>query len=98
VHGHNFKVRVTVEGERLDRTGLLVDFVDLEESVRAIVSRLDHQFLNEVAPFDTLNPSAENMAKYFWDLLEPQVKESGARIQAVTVWETETSSATYRPT
>jgi 6-pyruvoyltetrahydropterin/6-carboxytetrahydropterin synthase len=98
VHGHNFKVRVTVEGERLDRTGLLVDFVDLEESVRAIVSRLDHQFLNEVAPFDTLNPSAENMAKYFCDLLEPQVKENGARIQAVTVWETETSSATYRPT
>ena len=96
-HGHNYKVRVTVEGESLDSTGLLVDFVDLRRAVGQIVERLDHQFLNELQPFDQLNPSAENIARYFSDELEPQVNQNGARIQSVTVWETDTSFATYRP-
>ena len=96
-HGHNYKVRVSVEGEDLDSTGLLVDFLDLRDAVKSIVDRFDHQFLNEVAPFDKLNPSAENIARYFSDELASQVNENGARLQAVTVWETETSFATYRP-
>ena len=97
VHGHNYKVRVAVEGETLDATGLLVDFVDLRQAVRSVVDRLDHQFLNDVAPFDRLNPSAENLARYIFQELAPQVAPSGARVQAVTVWETDTSCATYRP-
>jgi len=96
-HGHNYKVRVSVEGEELDATGLLLDFVDLRSAVRGIVDRLDHQFLNEVPPFDELNPSAENIARYFSQELEPRVNQNGARLQAVTVWETDTSFATYRP-
>jgi 6-pyruvoyltetrahydropterin/6-carboxytetrahydropterin synthase len=96
-HGHNYKVRVTVEGENLDSTGLLVDFVALRRAVGKIVDRLDHKFLNELPPFDQLNPSAENIARYFSEQLEPQVNQNGARIQSVTVWETDTSFATYRP-
>jgi 6-pyruvoyltetrahydropterin/6-carboxytetrahydropterin synthase len=96
-HGHNYKVRVTVEGEKLDSTGLLVDFVDLRRAVGKIVDRLDHQFLNELPPFDELNPSAENIAHYFCQELQPQVNQNGARLHAVTVWETDTSFATYRP-
>lgn len=96
-HGHNYKVRVTVEGENLDSTGLLADFVDLRRAVSKIVDRLDHQFLNELPPFDELNPSAENIALYFCQELETQLNHNGARIQSVTVWETDTSSATYRP-
>lgn len=96
-HGHNYKVRVTVEGEKLNPTGLLVDFVDLRRAVGTIVDRLDHQFLNELPPFDQLNPSAENIAHYFAQELKPQVNENGARLQAVTVWETDTSFAVYRP-
>lgn len=96
-HGHNYKVRVSVEGEKLDATGLLLDFIDLKSAVRGIVDKLDHQFLNEVAPFDELNPSAENIAQYFCEQLEPRVNQNGARLQAVTVWETDTSFATYRP-
>ena len=65
VHGHNFKVQVTIEGERLDDTGLLVDFIDVKNLMGAVIERLDHQFLNEVAPFDVKNPSAENIAEYF---------------------------------
>ena len=96
VHGHNYKVRVSVEGEHLDATGLLIDFADLRRAVKVIVDRLDHQFLNDLAPFDQLNPSAENIARYFSDELHPQIHQNGARLQSVTVWETETSAATYR--
>ncbi|HEV2426053.1 MAG TPA: 6-carboxytetrahydropterin synthase QueD [Terriglobia bacterium] len=96
-HGHNFKLRVTIEGRELDSTGLLVDFIDLRDSVKSIVDRLDHRFLNETEPFDRLNPSAENIARYVCDRLESQANQNGARLQAVTVWETDTSFATYRP-
>jgi 6-pyruvoyltetrahydropterin/6-carboxytetrahydropterin synthase len=97
VHGHNYRVQVMVAGEQLDSSGLLMDFVDLRKGIKGLAERLDHRFLNDLAPFDRVNPSAENMAKYFCDELEPQVRERGLRIQAVTVWETDTTSATYRP-
>jgi 6-pyruvoyltetrahydropterin/6-carboxytetrahydropterin synthase len=96
VHGHNYKVRVSVQGENLDSTGLLIDFVDLRQAVKTIVDRLDHQFLNDISPFDRLNPSAENIARYFSQELEAQIQHNGARLQSVTVWETENSFATYR--
>jgi 6-pyruvoyltetrahydropterin/6-carboxytetrahydropterin synthase len=97
VHGHNYRVQMMVAGEQLDSSGLLMDFVDLRKGIKGLVERLDHRFLNDITPFDRVNPSAENMAKYFCDELEPQVRERGLRIQAVTVWETDTTSATYRP-
>ena len=97
VHGHNYKLRVTVEGAELDSTGLLMDFIDVRAAIRALVERLDHQFLNDLPPFDKLNTSAENIARYFSDALEPQVREQGLRVRAVTVWETDATSATYRP-
>ena len=67
VHGHNYRVRVTLEGPQLDSIGLLVDFTRLKAIVREIMGRLDHQFVNDLEPFKTVNPSAENMAKYFYD-------------------------------
>jgi 6-pyruvoyltetrahydropterin/6-carboxytetrahydropterin synthase len=97
VHGHNYKVQVTVEGERLNSIGLLMDFVDLRAAIKGLVDRLDHRFLNDLPPFDQLNPSAENLAKYFYDGLEPQVREQGNRVSAVKVWETDTTSATFSP-
>lgn len=97
IHGHNYRVRVTVEGEKLNGAGLLVDFSDLKAGIRNLVERLDHQFLNDLEPFDELNPSAENLAKYLSDGLGEQLGSQSIRLQAVTVWETDTSSATYRP-
>jgi 6-pyruvoyltetrahydropterin/6-carboxytetrahydropterin synthase len=97
VHGHNYKVRVTVAGENLNSIGLLMDFVDLRGSINMLVERLDHRFMNDLEPFDKLNPSAENLAKYFCDELGPQVNTQGLRLHAVTVWETDTTSATFRP-
>lgn len=101
VHGHNYRVRVTVAGPQLNRIGLIVDFVELKKQVRSIVDRLDHQFINDLEPFTVLNPSAENLAKYFYDELEKNLTtDNGSgpiRIREVKIWETDTSTASYRP-
>jgi 6-pyruvoyltetrahydropterin/6-carboxytetrahydropterin synthase len=98
VHGHNFKVRVVIEGENLDETGLLVDFLDVKAAMQAIIDRLDHVFLNDVAPFDVKNPSAENIAEYFFTEIARTLKSAVAvRVRKVKIWETDVQSATYRP-
>jgi 6-pyruvoyltetrahydropterin/6-carboxytetrahydropterin synthase len=97
-HGHNYKVRIILEGQGLDATGLLYDFTDLKQVIRGIVAGVDHKFLNDQAPFDTINPSAENLAKFFYDEISRQMNgAAGARISGVTIWETDTTSATYWP-
>jgi 6-pyruvoyltetrahydropterin/6-carboxytetrahydropterin synthase len=97
LHGHNYKVLVTVAGEKLDDVGLLIDFLELRAAVQAVTEPFDHRMLNDLPPFDRLNPSAENMAKYFCVALETELQGRGVHVQAVTVWETESSAATYRP-
>lgn len=98
VHGHNYRVEVKVQGEQLDSIGLLVDFVELKRVMRGVVDYLDHQFMNDLAPFDKINPSAENIAKFFHDRVsEGLATEMPVRIAEVKVWETDTSSAVYRP-
>lgn len=97
IHGHNYRVRVTVEGEEISDAGLLMDFADLKAGIRSLAGRLDHQFLNDMEPFDKLNPSAENLAKYLSEGLSRQLEGHRVRLRSVTVWETDTSSATYRP-
>lgn len=98
VHGHNYRVRVLVRGEALDETGMLADFVVLKKILRDISEPLDHVFLNDLPPFDKLNPSAENMAWYIWDKMQQQLKQANpVEVAEVTVWETDIQSATYRP-
>ena len=99
VHGHNYRLLVTVRGEKLDETGLLVDFIELKRVAREIIERLDHQFINDIPPFDILNPSAENIAQYFYDEISKGIgasAETPVQVFEVKVWETDTSSATYR--
>lgn len=97
VHGHNYRVRVAIEGEQLDPAGLLVDFVELKRVLRAIIERLDHTFLNDVPPFDKLNPSAENMARYFYEEMAQGLAGGNTiRVAEVKIWETDTATATYR--
>ncbi len=98
VHGHNYKVRVVVTGEKLDPTGLVYDFVELKQRIAEVIRRVDHQFLNDLPPFTELNPSAENIARYFYDELNGRLASAnGARLREVTVFESETAAATYRP-
>ena len=101
LHGHNYKVQVTVEGEELNHIGLLADFTELKAALREITEFLDHKFLNELEPFTEINPSAENVAWYICDRLQKSLdsgsSEVAIQIAAVKVWETDTSTATYRP-
>lgn len=98
-HGHNYRVRVVVEGAELDTIGLLEDFTELKRIVREVTDGLDHRFLNEQPPFDTMNPSAENLARYIYEQTAARLagRNRGVRLASVTVWETETAAATYRP-
>ncbi len=98
-HGHNYKVRVTLTGAELDKAGLLVDFKDLKELMKPVIERLDHQMMNDLAPFATVNPSAENLAKHFYDETASKLKSvtnGRVRVKEVTVWETDSTTATYR--
>jgi 6-pyruvoyltetrahydropterin/6-carboxytetrahydropterin synthase len=98
-HGHNYKIRVTLAGERLDHAGLLLDFKDLKDVMKETIERLDHQMMNDVEPFTTLNPSAENIARYFYVETNKKViavSNDRVRVKEVTVWETDTTTATYR--
>ncbi len=98
LHGHNYKVRVVLTGKELDATGLLYDFVHLKRAIQEVIKSLDHKYLNELPPFDTLNPSAENIARHIYDRTAKQLLQvaNTAGISSVTVWETDTSAATYR--
>jgi len=99
LHGHNYKVRIVLAGKELDSTGLLYDFVHLKQVIRGVIQSLDHKYLNELVPFDKLNPSAENIARHIYDETSRQLRQTpnGAGVASITVWETETTAATYRP-
>ena len=97
-HGHNYKVQVTLQGRELDKAGLLLDFKDLKDVMKQAIERLDHQMINDVEPFTTLNPSAENLAKYFYDTTSAQLArltDGRVAVKDVTVFETDVTTATY---
>jgi 6-pyruvoyltetrahydropterin/6-carboxytetrahydropterin synthase len=97
-HGHNYKVRVTLAGNELDRAGLLVDFKDLRDIIKQVSDRLDHQMINDLHPFTELNPSAENLAKYFYDQTDGRLRQTTGgrvRVKDVTVFETDSTTAKY---
>ena len=97
-HGHNYRVLVTLWGAELESNGLLLDFKVLKDILKPVVAYLDHQMINDLEPFTTVNPSAENLAKYFFDETSRQLTEvtgGRVRVKSSTIFETDTSQATY---
>src|ERR1700704_5149229 len=97
-HGHNYKIRVTLAGAELDKAGLLLDFKDLKDVMKSTIERLDHQMINDIAPFTVVNPSAENLAKYFYDETNVRLSKTTngrVRVKDVTVFETDITTARY---
>jgi 6-pyruvoyltetrahydropterin/6-carboxytetrahydropterin synthase len=85
-------------GGELDKAGLLLDFKDLREVMKRVIERLDHKMINEIEPFTEINPSAENLAKYFYDesnLRLQRITNGRVRVKDVTVFETDTTTARY---
>ncbi|MDP2754065.1 MAG: 6-carboxytetrahydropterin synthase QueD [Nitrospirota bacterium] len=95
LHGHNYKVQVFVIAERLNEIDIAIDFHELKKLAGEVIAPLDHVFLNEIFPFTEKNPSSENIAKWIYDSLRKKLNNDNIHLSAVTVWESETSSATY---
>jgi 6-pyruvoyltetrahydropterin/6-carboxytetrahydropterin synthase len=95
MHGHNWKVEVEVIAQQLDEVGMGVDFKVIKEAARALAKRLDHRYLNDIEPFDKVNPTAENIAAYFYQGLSQRLNNSRVRVSAVTLWETDRACVRY---
>ncbi|KAA0443089.1 MAG: 6-carboxytetrahydropterin synthase QueD [Candidatus Thioglobus sp.] len=95
LHGHNWGVEVSVAAEELDASGIAIDFREIKKQTKAIISRLDHQYLNEIAPFDVLNPTAENIAKYIYQSVAELINNQAVRVSEVVIWETPRASVAY---
>jgi len=93
LHGHNWCVEVEAFSEGLDDAGMVVDFKDLKRLLKEVTSEIDHKYLNEVEYFKENNPTSENMARYIYESISK--KDESLKLSSVTVWETDTSSATY---
>lgn len=94
LHGHNWKVRLTVRATELDRRGITMDFGKLKKLLASLLSRLDHTDLNQVAPFDEINPTAENIARTVFELAAGELP-AGVEVDRVTVWESEKNRVEY---
>ena len=95
LHGHNWKVEVSVASEELNDLGMVMDFKELKEAAYGIVHRLDHQYLNEIPPFTEINPTTENIAKFMFDELSRSINTDSRKVSKITVWESANSYASY---
>lgn len=91
LHGHNWKIEAVAEAETLDKTGMVLDFNDIKYELSKVIAKFDHKYLNRVKPFDKINPTSENIARFIYASLKARV----AGLKSITVWENPTSSATY---
>ena len=95
LHGHNWRVQVVVAVERLNEVGLGIDFHELKKITNDALLALDHSVINDIFPFTEINPSSENIAKWLYDVLNKKIIDTHASVSSITVWESETASATY---
>lgn len=97
LHGHTWKAELSVSGEELNNIGLLIDFQEMKAVLREITGMFDHTNINETAPFDIINPSSENLSKFFYDEAVKRfaAKSPGLRVNSATIWESSTSRCTY---
>lgn len=95
LHGHNWKVEVEVVASELNELGMAIDFKVIKQLTKKVTDELDHRYLNEIAPFDSINPTAENLAAHIFRRLTEELTEPRVRIHAVTLWETERACVRY---
>lgn len=96
VHGHRFKVVVSLKTTRLNEIGLAYDFVELKRHLGEVLTRFDHKCLNDVPPFDRLNPSSENIAMTIYEHLKGRFS-GDVSLSNVEVWESPQSCVSYSP-
>ncbi len=94
LHGHNYRVEVTVTSRELDSMGVVMDFRELKQLVKGILDGLDHRYLNDIEPFREQNPSAENIARHIFTALSPSI-EKPLKLHEVVVWENDTCCVSF---
>lgn len=95
LHGHNWKVDVSVTAKELDKAGLGIDFKTLKAETKTLLKTLDHKYLNELEPFKDLSPSSENIACYIYHELSRKLNNDNIKVESVNVWESEIACASY---
>ena len=95
VHGHNYKVIVTVRSKELDELGMVCDFYLVKKETRALLEEFDHKLINEHEDFKDRSPSSEHLAKYFFDRLQPKFDVNHHWLHSIAVWETDRTAAKY---
>ena len=96
LHGHNWKVELKVSSDKLNSQGMLIDFKEMKQKLNRVLTALDHSCLNELAYFKKRNTTSEHIARYIYLEMAGLIRKKGVVIEQVTVWETDTSAATYR--
>ncbi len=95
LHGHNWKVEVTVRAKELDKSGLGIDFKILKARTKELLATLDHKYLNDIEPFVVQSPSSENISRYLFEQLEQVLNNDNVTVDNVNVWESENACASY---
>ncbi|WP_455218215.1 6-carboxytetrahydropterin synthase QueD [Kaarinaea lacus] len=95
LHGHNWKVESEVEASSLDEVGMGIDFKAIRKATKELTKTLDHHYLNEIEPFDKINPTAENIAAYIFKGLSESLNSDRIKVRAITLWETERACVRY---
>ena len=96
LHGHTWDIEVSVVSEQLDEIGIVYDFKSLKEDLNGVLQAYDHRLINEVPPFETVSPTAENLARVICESLQ-NVVDPRVRVTEVVVWESPIARLAYRP-
>jgi len=97
LHGHTWDIEVSVESTKLCELGMVYDFALLKKDLKKVLERYDHKHLNEIAPFDTVSPTAENLARIIFEELSKVITKNGVEVTEVAVWESPIAKLSYRP-
>ncbi|MDD5613835.1 MAG: 6-carboxytetrahydropterin synthase QueD [Candidatus Omnitrophica bacterium] len=95
LHGHNWNVEVFIESGFLNKEGMVLDFKDARICLDNVINGLDHKYINEIPPFDKLNPTSENIAKFIFEKLNLELSALNLKVKRVDIWETDNSKAAY---
>ena len=95
LHGHNWKVEASFLGKEVGKEGMLLDFTEAKAKLKEVLSKLDHLYLNEIPPFDRINPTSENLARFIFEKLKAIFPSQSITLSKVTVWEGDTASASF---
>lgn len=87
LHGHNWKIEVEVMGYELNDIGMVIDFKEIKKHAKEVISELDHSFLNDHSHFQTVNPTAENIAEYIFNAIQSRIETQSVKMYRITVWE-----------